>query len=603
MGVLNYIWLFLTKWIDYIIYTISIILTYLQLDQKNFFIKLVTVDSIYSALFFIRNYLNKNLTESQIVEVSQSLYKVSVLDRYIYYLLSYISYVLFCGFFWMDDNIFIKYLMLISTVPPVLNHILKTKVFMKITVKKENFVKLLISKQASFLIKLYSNAYLSKKIEIKHKEIYTSIGSYDDVMNYVSGVLKSTIVIILILYVKKASTSFYYGLLKYIYNYKSGDILSSITIVSAQKIIIEILENRRWADLLKPSVQNAIILLFQNRDEDANIIKIFMHEFNYRLIRMFSIWSLSSLFNNYILGPIGTVLLVLYRINKTKEGFIKIKNNKSMYVLTRAAIHGDEEGLSFYKKCYTIYRYSFIEIFFSLSSLLVGYLTRNYFLVAFTSQFAYPLIVNRFVYKIINSIYDETIKSINKLYKRNKSYNLIFISNFLYSLLIGYILDLKSFAFVLFGFGYNSISNPDIYRDAMLISLVLSSALSGFNILHMIHNSLVVYLILGMINGNFVYDNIYLKSVILDNFNDLKRMIYKKELRKNLVNKNEISDNIFKLSEDMFIEAISIHEKDNDNNDNNRGNINETQTVTYEHSEYKVTNNVSNIKIMENFCD
>ena len=55
----------------------------------NLLIKMFTLDSLFNAIYFIITFLNKNLTESQIIDNANNLYSNTILDRYIYYSSNY----------------------------------------------------------------------------------------------------------------------------------------------------------------------------------------------------------------------------------------------------------------------------------------------------------------------------------------------------------------------------------------------------------------------------------------------------------------------------------------------------------------------------------
>ena len=136
------------------------------LFEYNIFIKMMTLDSLISAINFIRIYINKNLSDSQIVNKSNSLYAGTLLDRYIYYSIVYILYKIICVFLWRGDIYILNFLSTATIIPYLLNNILISKIFAIIREKKEMFVKIIISKICAITIKWYSKMYLDKEIKI-----------------------------------------------------------------------------------------------------------------------------------------------------------------------------------------------------------------------------------------------------------------------------------------------------------------------------------------------------------------------------------------------------------------------------------------------------
>ena len=64
--------------------------------EYNLFIKMITLDSLLNAIYFIKIFINNNLSDSQIVTEIGSIYTGTSLDRYIYYCLSYLFYKTVC---------------------------------------------------------------------------------------------------------------------------------------------------------------------------------------------------------------------------------------------------------------------------------------------------------------------------------------------------------------------------------------------------------------------------------------------------------------------------------------------------------------------------
>ena len=71
---------------DVILYPMIVLITSFLSLQYNFLLKMITMDSLFNAIHFLQTYINNNLSESQIIVRSGTLYNGSLLDRYIYYI-------------------------------------------------------------------------------------------------------------------------------------------------------------------------------------------------------------------------------------------------------------------------------------------------------------------------------------------------------------------------------------------------------------------------------------------------------------------------------------------------------------------------------------
>ena len=111
----------------------------------NFFLKMITLDSLFNAIHFLGTYGNKNLSDSQIVLKSNSLYTGSLLDRYIYYSIIFSLYKIICMFLWRSESFILYFMGIMTIVPYIMNGILNSKIFNVIKEKKELLIKIVIS--------------------------------------------------------------------------------------------------------------------------------------------------------------------------------------------------------------------------------------------------------------------------------------------------------------------------------------------------------------------------------------------------------------------------------------------------------------------------
>ena len=122
---------------DFILYICTIIAGSFILDY-NLLLTEITFDSLFSAIYFIKAFINNNLTESQILSTSNSLYCRGIIDRYIYYICVYLIYKAFIIFFWLDYLYFPSGLIVI---PQIANLILKSPIFEMLLEKKDFIIR------------------------------------------------------------------------------------------------------------------------------------------------------------------------------------------------------------------------------------------------------------------------------------------------------------------------------------------------------------------------------------------------------------------------------------------------------------------------------
>ena len=135
--------------------------------------------------------------------------------------------------------------------------------FKRIRKKKEYFIKVILSKQLSLLIKIIARTHINKRIEIRHTELLHLFDDYSKTLNYVKGIFVNGAVTIVMFYLKRYK-AIYYTLTKYLYSYKTGNMLMSFNNNSSRIMLEDIFNNKKWDELLKPNVYRAIIQIYQN---------------------------------------------------------------------------------------------------------------------------------------------------------------------------------------------------------------------------------------------------------------------------------------------------------------------------------------------------
>jgi len=394
-------------------------------------------------------------------------------------------------------------------LPPFLNRITESSGFDRIRKKKEHIVKVIMSKQLASLIKLISRTYLKKDIEIHHSELVPLFNDYSKTLYYSIDIIKNLAVIIVAIYVKKYSTSFYYTMLKYIYNYKTGVELESFNDRLAKIKLTNIIEERRWGELFNPNVYKAIIHLYQMNTDESNIISELVHTFYYTIAKMFASWSVSSFFKHVLIGPTMSLFMVFYR----NDGDVVRK----IGVIVSAGI--------------------------------IGYFTQNFFLTNVVCHFGYYLVFSRLVMTILRFFRDESVKKFHELNTINANYIVPTVISTVFVAALRLFFSPTVMIIMLMEIVRNIIIDRDYRRTIIHCTLLGTGFLSSFHPLHIIHNALVIYVLLGVIDDNtFRILSMEFKRLIFGWYRDISneriqladevRRIYKQisEMVKNRIN-------------------------------------------------------------------
>lgn len=450
-------------------------------QNYNLLFKMITLDSLFSAIHFMGRFIDKKLSESQIVNETNSLYQGTLLDRYIYYSMIYLLYKVSFYFFWLNDSFVYHYIGLFTIVPIIINKILQSRSFEIMRQKKEIFIKTILAKILVSLIKFCSHTYLNKDANIKYTEIMEILKDYRETVNYFLTVLKSLLVILGLGYVKNYAPSLYYGIIKYIYNYKTGDLITSYNDEGAKHLLSDIIDNKRWNELTKPNTFKAIVHLYQMNTTEIDYFGKFITDFNFTLIKMFSIWTISSLLANIHVASIMAFCFLLYK----------------RYV--RQSLNDNLIGES----CLII-----------ISSIL-GHFYENYQLVSFINQFGPKILFNNITYIIIKILIKNTKELIEEVFKNNKETTFSFIMVNSYIIFLKFI-NTNSYILVGLNLLTNILMGVETKKQILFAIILASSYRSDFQFIHVLFNSITLYFVFGLFDFWSTYTIQDLFKIFLD---------------------------------------------------------------------------------------
>lgn len=485
MNFISNLYKYITNKKDYIIQLSTTLISFFFLPDYNMLLKMISLDSLFTSINFFRVFLNNNITESVIINKTGTLYKGSILDRYIYYIIQYMSYLILCNAFWCSDINILYYMILFSTMPELLNHILSSNLFIIIRQKKEDIIKLIIAKQCTNLIKFFSKTYLNKDIVIKHKEILILFNDYQKTVQYSVEALKNAGLIIVFTYVKNSYPNFYYQVSKYIYAYKTGgDLTSSFNKDSAIELLNNIVENKRWSELTKPNVYGAIIYLYQINEEKSDTLSRFITTTKYKFISTCAIWGLTSFSKQIVVAPILSLFMLLYKRNN-------ILGNLPVLIIA------------------TIF----------------GYFTDNYFITSIICQIGYLLLTNKITIAVLHFLIKQFRKKMYIIHQRNITVFLPLIFMFIYTTMFSQMINIQTFLMLVVNILYTYFGNNNVKNLIIYVLLLFFSSLSDFNIFHIIFNTLIIYFTVGIMSDRVIislFDDIhnsYIYKFIYNKYN------------------------------------------------------------------------------------
>ena len=511
------------KWYIFIIYFI-LGLPILINSFKDIFILGITCDGIYSGLYFLYKYFNKNLTENQILISISDIYIIDTLTRYQYYfILNLLYYSINIILFFRE--IYLYYILYILLLPPTINYIYsKTengKIFFNFIINKRNiFFKKFFSKQISKFIENNSFITGSPPLVLSYNKIMPLWEHIDNVSDVIISMLKNILIITIINHLKINMSNISYNFVKKLYNYKSGEEVSTkLNLEEAQKNIRLMIINNDWNSITSARITNSLKTIYINYDtQNISILK----KLEFKIIIFFSYWSIGNFISLYFI-PLIHSIIEIYRYKSLVPNYNKIIN--------------------------------------CLLSLLITITYNNSILTSFITAFGYPLLINNLSISFFNNLFkkkyilvDIHFINISKLVYMLKYTSWILFNNYISSASfnnknitnITNITNINSIGSILI---VNMISTS--IHKILFLTLYISNIFNNNNLLNLIIN---LYFL-------FILSNLY--DIIKGKFNNTNNIINNSLIKKEENKKYEIKiENNTKISNDYkfkyFLEESMI---------------------------------------------
>ena len=104
-------------------FLMNIIITFPFLNFNILYL-LLTIDGIYVALDFFLNNMNTRMTDSEIVAANSKLYKVGLVERYVFYCITSLSHIFLTKFVLCTGSLFPRLLSGLVANPIIFNKII-----------------------------------------------------------------------------------------------------------------------------------------------------------------------------------------------------------------------------------------------------------------------------------------------------------------------------------------------------------------------------------------------------------------------------------------------------------------------------------------------
>lgn len=300
--------------------------------KVNLLESLLVLDGVVNAGKFLKEYIvykastNNNLIDKQklrnyredILQQCKNLYILDTIDRYIFYSILYFNYVvcewvLLCvitsmGFYtYRYESLgFLYAIHCILTIPIVQNKIFQIKQIENAVSYALESKRIFIKYSLSKIIISYLKSFNEGGLGIKNYHILMLYHHLN--LSYAYNFIQSYCFIYLLHYLRRFDvTYYYYKAIKLAYFYNTGFNFNVISREDSLYIINIIIKEKRWKDLVKVEVVNALYNLMSNRLEMCTDTSHWL----FYISQFLAVWSIVcglKLLNMYL----NTTFLILY---------------------------------------------------------------------------------------------------------------------------------------------------------------------------------------------------------------------------------------------------------------------------------------------------
>jgi hypothetical protein len=372
----------------------------------DIFILGITCDGIFSGFYFLYKYFQKDLTENQILNSVGDIYIIDTVTRYQYYIfLDILYYLLSLLIFFKTDYLY--YIFYPFILPPFINWLYGNteigKIFFNSIINKRNiFFKKFFSKQLSKLIENYPFITGTPPLNITYKKIMPVWDHLDNITDIIISILKNILIITGINYLKSNYSNVSYNFLKKIYNYKSGEVISTnLTFEQAQLNIRSMILKNEWNKITSAQIINSFKIIYSNFDTQNISMK---KKLEFKIIIFFSYWSIGNFIKLEFIPVINAIIEIYRSISLIKS----IKSINSIKIIP-----------NYYKITNTVL------------AMIITFIFKNAILTSFITSFGSPLFINNITFSLISYILNKKYILIDIHFNSYKFFSMLFYTTWI----------------------------------------------------------------------------------------------------------------------------------------------------------------------------
>lgn len=529
------------------IVSIFIGIMYYFLYSKNLLLTMIKIDGVLCALnLFITIF--KRTINIENINSKAVLYKSSLLNRYILYILYYSIYCVINSIFWINTNYVLHMITSLIVTPSVVDQIISTDIFQVIENGKIMIIKKIAAKNIVSLLNKISDDILQKKIEkIKYKTILNKIPSYEQLMEIFYKIIRNILIVLSASLIKKYARKMWYSVSKMIIYYITNNKMESFNINGARNNIISAIKNKNWNLLMEPKYIKSLVYIYSENDEYNNNVEKILIKLELLSAIAISLWTISSFFQSTLIIPLLSSVIFLH--------ITKCRNNNEIYNNIKTII---------------------ITILTCILSIIIPH---EYLLLSIFSQFGGYILFNIATYTLIKSVFKFLRKMIIKVYNNNASFTFQIINNILISNCCSLFLDTNKCYTILLMVGIHKMVTIKNLKANLINAILSLSLIFSKSFLHYINNIILMYIFVSLINNNDDRNIIMMILYIVTSlYTFIKNKIISIIYVKNDIKNEETKEN----------SIIEINMEELENEFNNRQIINQSEIITKDSSIFEL---------------
>lgn len=290
---------------------------------------LILLDGLFCALHFIKDYtifrFKTKREYRDFAERYREPYKSRIVTRYIFYCIVYLIYQLVNLIFYITDttnNLSLfkvtNFICCIGMVIPDLQYIM-LKYARSFEESMDIFVKYLCSRILITTIQSLDSRI--EDINNYHVFIIYQYMSFEYIMTYI----QSYVMIYILYFLRKSEhTYYYYKAIKLAYYYKTGFLFNIVDDTDAIYIINMIIRDKRWKDIAKMDIVNAMYSLIIKLKFEEELIWVLHWKKFIALWNIICFLQVFSYRSKIILSIVSMIFIIRQDITKIKNSYIVI---------------------------------------------------------------------------------------------------------------------------------------------------------------------------------------------------------------------------------------------------------------------------------------